>query len=257
MPAFVKGPGSASVPFGRNEFLRSTKDVKRESYTLAKNSVPAQTVDATTQKITQPGLVLAKITSGPDIGKVGPFRVAGTNEVQTATKAGTWTSGTYDITVLGVTVTAVPMASTAAQLKTLLVAAGVDTDSLTITGGPLSTTPLVFTFVGSVSGSSDVDAIVIDTTNIAGGGTAGVVEGPKGVAGATDGRQTLANIVGILETFLPWQLLETDVDVAVVYQATVVQAWCFELNAAGLYIALTDTTAAAMVAQKRLNLNFV
>ena len=257
MASFVKGPGASSTAFGRNEFLRSTQDVKVESYTLSAASVPAAVVDGSSQKITQPGLVLAKITSGPESGKVGPFRAAGTNEVQTVTKAGTWTSGTYDITVLGVIATAVPMADTAAQLKTLLVAAGLDTNSVTITGGPLNTTALVFTFVGTVSGGTNVAAITVDTTNIVGGGTAGVVETTAGVAGATDGRQTLGNLVGLLKTFLPWQLLERDVEVGVVYQATAVQAWCFELNAGGVYVPLTDTTAAAMVAQKRLNINFV
>jgi hypothetical protein len=45
---------------------------------------------------------------------------------------------------------------------------------------------------------------------------------------ASDGRQTAANIVGICDTFLPWQLMEHDVEIAVAYDAAVVQAWCFE-----------------------------
>jgi hypothetical protein len=64
MPSFVKG-GGVNTPFGRNEFLRSTRGIKTESYTLAAASVPAVTIDGNPgQKILQPGTVLAKITSG-------------------------------------------------------------------------------------------------------------------------------------------------------------------------------------------------
>ena len=126
MSTFVKG-GGTSTPFGRNEYLRSTKKFLTESYTVAAASVPAQTIDGHAgQKILQPGTVMAKITSGGDSGKVGPFSES-----------------------------------------------------------------------------------------------------------ATDGRQTPANIVGINDTFLPWQLIERDVEISVVYEASVVQAWCFEYTIAG------------------------
>lgn len=151
MSTFVKG-GSVSTPFGKNEYLRSTNPKPRfESYTCAKSSVPAQTIDGNPgQKILQPGTVMAKITSGADAGKIGPFS-----------------------------------------------------------------------------------------------------------AQATDGRQTLANIVGLNDTFLPWQLIERDVEVAVAYDTTMaVQAWCFEYNATNVRIALTNTTAAGMLGLKALNVNF-
>lgn len=139
MSTFIKG-GSTGTPIGRNEYLRSTRDVKTTSYTLAASTVPAKTIDGVAgQKILQPGTVLAAITSGPEIGKVGPFQ-----------------------------------------------------------------------------------------------------------AGVTDGRQTLANIVGLNDTFLPWQLMERDVEVAAVYEAAAIQGWCKELDAGGLEITLTNATAAAM-----------
>lgn len=75
-------------------------------------------------------------------------------------------------------------------------------------------------------------------------------------AGVTDGRQTLANIVGLDMTFLPWQFVERDVEVAVVYEASVVQAWCIELDAGGLSIVLTNATAAGMLAQKTMDIKF-
>lgn len=148
MASFTKG-GAGRQPFGKNSFLRSTQDVKWESYTLSAASVPTETIDGTTQKVLQSGEVLAKITSGGEAGKVGPFQ-----------------------------------------------------------------------------------------------------------AGATDGRQTAANIVGINGTFLPWQLLERDVEVAATYECTAFQGWCFERDSGGVRIALTNTTADAMRGTKGLDVHF-
>jgi hypothetical protein len=148
MPAFSKG-GTARAPFGKNTFLRSTQDVKTESYTVAASTVTAETIDGVATKVLQAGELLAKITSGADAGKVGPFQ-----------------------------------------------------------------------------------------------------------AGVTDGRQTAANIVGLNDTFLPWQLNEHDVEVAAVYQATAVQAWCTERDGAGARITLTNTQADACRGVKGLHINF-
>lgn len=138
-PSFVKG-GGVSTPFGRNEYMRSTRNTRFESYMLAASTLPARTIDGyPNQKILQPGTVLAKITSGPEAGKVGPFSVDG--------------------------------------------------------------------------------------------------------VGVTDGRADPANIVGINDTFLPWQLIERDVEVGVLQQGTPVQAWCFELDAGGNFVPLSNTTA--------------
>jgi len=90
MSTFVKGGGTASSTFGPREFLRSTNPKPQtESYTVAKGSVPAQTItngDGSTSsvKILQPGTVMAKITSGPDSGKIGPFQAEATDGRQTA-----------------------------------------------------------------------------------------------------------------------------------------------------------------------------
>ena len=112
---------TARTPFGKNAFLRSTQDVKTESYTVSAANFPANvTVDGEAKKVLQPGTVMATITAvGAEQGKIGPFDAA-----------------------------------------------------------------------------------------------------------ATDGRQTGANIVGLAETFVPWQLAERDVDIAVVYECTAVAAWC-------------------------------
>lgn len=150
MSTFVKG-GGVSTPFGRNEYMRSTRNTRFESYTLAAATVPARTIDGNpNQKILQPGTALAKITSGGDSGKVGPFQT-----------------------------------------------------------------------------------------------------------GVTDGRQTVANLVGINDTFLPWQLMERDVEVGVLQHGTCVQAWCFELDAGGNFVALANATADALRSTKLLDINFV
>ena len=149
MASFTKG-GAGPAPFGGNEYLRSTQDVKKEHYTCSAASVALETVNGVAnQKVLMPGEVMASITSGGESGKVGPFQAA-----------------------------------------------------------------------------------------------------------VADGRQTAANIVGLNDTFLPWQLLERDVEIAVTYQCTAVQGWCFERDAAGARVALTNTTADAMRGTKGLHINF-
>lgn len=161
MASFTKGSGNLDSPFGRNEYLRSTNPKPQtESYTLAASTIPSRTIDGNSgQKILQPGTVLAKITSGPEIGKVGPL--------QMSTTSGTVTT-----------------------------------------------------------------------------------------AGATDGRGDRANIVGLNDTFLPWQTIERDVEVAAVYTCTAVQGWCIELDPAGNEIVLTNATADAMRGTKGLDILF-
>lgn len=266
MSTFVKG-GVIRTPFGRNEYLRSTNPKPlTDSYTLAAASIAGKTIDGfTNQKILQPGTVLAKITSGSDIGKVGPYQASGTAEVQTITKiAGTISGGTYALGFNGSTTTALAFDATAATvqaalnlLPTVIAAAGqfavAGTEGVVVTGGPIGTTPQVVTF----NGGGNQPMITFDATLLTGttpGAT--VAETTPGVAGATDGRQTAANIVGLNDTFLPWQLIERDVEIAAVYGCVAVQAWCIELNAAGVSIPLSNTTADAMRGTKTLQILF-
>jgi hypothetical protein len=89
---------------------------------------------------------------------------------------------------------------------------------------------------------------------ITSGADAGKV-GPR-QAGVADGRQDVANLVGLNDTFLPWQAIEHDVEIGVAYQAVAVQGWCKELDAAGLEIVLTNTTADALRSTKGLDILF-
>lgn len=147
--AHFNAGGGDSTPFGKNEYRRSSKGLKYDPHTLAMDSVTAEDIDGSQEKVLQSGEVLALITSGADEGKAGPFQ-----------------------------------------------------------------------------------------------------------AGATDGRQTVANIIGVNDTFLPWQLLRRDVEVGVCYEGTLDQNHCYERNAAGERVVMSDTTAAALVAKKNLSINF-
>ena len=256
MPSFTPG-GAVQTPFGKNVYLRSTVGCKFESYTLAAATVPSETIDGVAgQKVLQPGTVLAKITSGPDAGKVGPYQASGTAEVQTLTESGTISGGTYTITFNGQTTAAIAYNATAATVQAALEAlSNVVPGDIAVTGGPVDTAALTLTFYGNLIGN--VNQVTVDTTNLT-GTTPGitVATATGGVAGAADGRQTAANIVGINDTFLPWQLMERDVEVAAMYIGTAVQAWCFELDAAGARVPLTNTTADAMRSVKGMDVTF-
>lgn len=248
---------SIDTPFGKNVYLRSTVGCKYESYTFAAQTLPTTTIDGVAgQRVLQPGTVLAKITSGPDAGKVGPFQGAGTAEIQTLTESGTISGGTFTITFNGQTTDAIAYNATAAQVQAALEAlSNIVPGDVLVGGGPVSDTPLSLTFYGNLSGN--VAQVTVGTTNLT-GSTPGitVATGTGGVAGAADGRQTAANIVGINDTFLPWQLTEGDREVAAMYIGTAVQGWCLEMQADGTFVALTNTTADAMRGTKGLDVTF-
>ncbi len=262
MPSFTKGP-TYRQPFGRNVFLRSTDDVKAESKTVASSTVPAETIDGIgSQKILQAGTVLAKITSGVDVGKVGPFQGSiGANEVQTLTR--TSTGGTVTLTFRGETTPTIP--ATAAGFTASAVQAALEsTTAFSPAAGDAVVAgaaggPLTVTFSGRRYEATDVPQLVVDNT-LATGGTVTVATTTAGVAagsgGPTDGRGDPNNIVGLNNTFLPWQLMDRDVEVANLYECTAYQIYCIELDASGARVPLSDATADAMRGKKGLNILF-
>ena len=246
MASFTRDLG-VQTPFGVNQYLRSTQGVKYESYTLAAASWPVQTVDGVPgQKFAQRGTAMAKITSGPDAGKIGPFQAAGTAEVQTLTASGTVSGGTYTLTFNGQTTAALAYNASAATVQAALEAlSNVVPGDVLVGGGPFPATPLTFTFYGNLIG--DAPTISVQTGSLTGSTPgAAIATSTPGVAGAADGRSDTANLVGLLDTVLPWQLMEHDVEVAVAYECTAVQGWCFQLNAAGVLVPLANATALAM-----------
>jgi hypothetical protein len=259
MPDFVRG-GAAKTPFGANEYLRSTVGCKFESYTVAASTVSQQTIDGVVgQRVLQPGTLMAKITSGPDAGKVGPWMPAGTSEIQTVTPT-TVTAGTFKLTITnpgtGVVRTTAPIAwnATMATITAALVALdNVDPGDVVAAGAATANAGAwTVTFTGAYAGNPA--QMTVDNTGLT--GTFAVTTTTAGVAGSGDGRSTLANIVGLNDTFLPWQLMEGDREIAVMYIGTAVQAWCLEYDSAGLPVALADTRADACRSVKGLDITF-
>lgn len=84
MASFEKPAAGLSTPVGRNQYLRSSRGIKYESYTAAAGAFTEDTykngigVDEKI-KVLQSGEVMAKITSGPDAGKVGPYQTGATD----------------------------------------------------------------------------------------------------------------------------------------------------------------------------------
>jgi hypothetical protein len=258
MPGYRTDP--FATPFGRNVYLRSTVGIKTESATLSMKTVPSITIDGNPgQKIIQPGVVLARITSGSDTGKVGPYQPGGSpaNEVQTVTITGTPTGGTFTLSFQGQTTANIAYNAAAAAVQTALEnLSNIEVSDIAVTGGPGPGTPYVVTFQGAL-GAQDLPAMTAAHAFTGGAGPAiAVTTTTPGVGGATDGRQTSTNIVGICNTFLPWQTIERDVEVAVVYDAAVIQSQLLELLPAGTWQACQNATATAMVAQKTMNIVF-
>jgi hypothetical protein len=262
MPSFVKGGGSYTDPFGPNEYRRSTKGLKYESYTIAASTVPTETINGVTgQKVLQRGEVLAKITSGPEIGKVGPF-AAGTPvvEVQTVTISGTPSGGTFRLAYNGMASAAIAYNAAASVVQSALngipalVSSGQQVAVTGSAGGPYTVT---------FQDPGDASTLTLDTNSLTGGSSPTVAVATTtpgsvgtGTGAATDGRSDPANIVGINDTYLPWQLLNHDEQVAACYVGDVVQAWCFQRNAAGARVALDDSVARYMINRKHMQINF-
>lgn len=75
MAHFSKG-GGEYAPFGHKNFLRSTQpgSYLTESYTASSAATPVEVIDGFDQKQLFPGEAMAKITSGPEAGKTGPYQ---------------------------------------------------------------------------------------------------------------------------------------------------------------------------------------
>lgn len=74
--------------------------------------------------------------------------------------------------------------------------------------------------------------------------------------GVTDGRQDIANVVGVSKDFFLTELLNRDVEAAVFYYASLIQVMCTERDAGGLRVALPNATADALYGKKALQLLF-
>lgn len=139
-----------------------------------------------TDKVLPSGLVLGKITAS---GMYGPYKDAGTNEVQTLTITGTPTGGTFTLNYAGQVTTAIAYNASAATVQAALVAlSNIGPNDVVVTGGPGPGTPYVVTFTDDLQATNVVMLVEGEAFT---GGTSPVmtiVETTAGVAGSTDGR---------------------------------------------------------------------
>lgn len=94
-----------------------------------------------------------------------------TDEVQKVTKSGTVSGGTFTLTFDGETTAAIAFDAPAADVQTALEnLVNIHPGDVEVTGGPVSTTALTFTFGDNYAGEN-VPQIVSDDASITGGGT--------------------------------------------------------------------------------------
>lgn len=74
--------------------------------------------------------------------------------------------------------------------------------------------------------------------------------------GASDGRGDVKNIVGLNDTFLPYQLKDGDQEVAVVYGCVAVKDWCTQIDASGALVKITETVADGLRGGQSLDVKF-
>lgn len=122
----------------------------------------------------------------------------GTNAVQTMTKTGTVSGGTYTLTYDGQTTSAIARNAVAADIQTALEAlSNVAPGDIIVTGGPASsTTPTVFTFSGALAGKP-VALMTVDYTSITGGGSLAIANTTTGVQGSYIPTQTNGGVLAL------------------------------------------------------------
>lgn len=90
------------------------------------------------------------------------------NEVVTLTGTGTISGGTYTITFGAQTTSALAFSANAAAIQAALVAlSSIGAGGVTVTGGPISTTPVVITFAGTLA-NTNVGAVTVNAGSLTG-----------------------------------------------------------------------------------------
>lgn len=74
--------------------------------------------------------------------------------------------------------------------------------------------------------------------------------------GDTDGRELLANVVGISKDYFGAELNDRDVNAGILVFGHLVQAWCTQRNAAGARVPISNATADALRGKKNLDILF-
>lgn len=152
------------------------------------------------------GTVLARFTSGANLGLYGPYG-GRASEVQTATVTGGPTGGTFTLTLNGETTAAIAYNATADAVRAALEALpSISAGDLTVTGSAGG--PYTVTFAGTYAGQN-VAALTASGASLTGGSTPGVT-----IATPTPGGGTATDGLDVPRGFL-WNTLQFDVDGAV------------------------------------------
>src|SRR5689334_10940556 len=94
-----------------------------------------------------------------------------TDEEQQIAKSGTVTGGTFTITYSAQTTAAIDFDATAAEIQTALEAlSNIAPGDVVVAGGPISTTPIIIIFQGTLAATNQTQ-VTVDSTSLTGGGT--------------------------------------------------------------------------------------
>lgn len=144
-------------------------------------------------------LLLALLTPLAKLKSTGHYQrwTAPETEVNLITPTGTVSGGTFTITVNGETTGNIAYNANAATIKDALVAlGGIDPDDVTVTGGPLSSGAVTFTWGGKLA--KQAIAFSCSTGSITGGGSIAASEGTAGIGDGT-GAQEIAGFAAVPE----------------------------------------------------------
>ncbi|AUV60618.1 head decoration [Gordonia phage SteveFrench] len=77
-----------------------------------------------------------------------------------------------------------------------------------------------------------------------------------GTTAFTDGRSTLANLVGVCKDYFGWELSERDVEAGILDRGHLVQNWCTVRDPDGNRVTMTNAVADALRSKKNLDILF-
>jgi hypothetical protein len=121
--------------------------------------------------------------SGSMVGKRtedGVTLTAGTAEVQTMSKVSTVSGGTFTVSFMGETTSALAYNIINSALLTALEALpNIAPGDVTLGGGPINTTPVTITFAGQYA-SADVPLMIVDSALLTGGGSYSIAQTTPG-----------------------------------------------------------------------------
>lgn len=175
---------------------------------------------------------------------------AGANEVDTITKTGTWSGGTFTLTFNGQTTATIPYNADAGAVQDALVnLSNIAKYEVTVSGGPLYTTPIVIRLDGTLSGTQ-ATGVTITTT-----GVTGTTPGANVVRTVTG----LSNAAGFRDIFvpsdsasLPFLAIEENIGGGLDvfrYRDAVVNTLHFEVDANGYFMGTAGIVARLQDAQ--------